>query len=374
LKLEGPQMKRLVTLISDSLERTTFERLVTFELSANAEDIVGDGATKIDAVFKVVQWSLKRDRLSLLLEGVMRENPTVTTEVRTIIAEATRTEAVGPVGPCAATAWLPKRPAVAAPGAAPPDPLAPYFPQDQPFVNRKELADKLQLLWAGGNSGVLVVRGERYSGRTHSWWRIVEASAANGVATCLINISRNPGAWTVRDLILRVDSHLRIDQQTLKDSLAQSSTQAGALVSALIAHFRVRSYAGETRCCLVLDGFDRTGVDRALIELVEDLIIEVLAGNLPGLSLIILGYGDHTEQTITQRVLNEKIDWLDGTHLQDWLRGVVAAAGKVAGPADIATTSQNILSGLAPPFNAASMTELNSRVKKQAIELLRRLP
>jgi hypothetical protein len=169
------------------------------------------------------------------------------------------------------------------------------------------------------------------------------------------------------------DWFLKLDRRSLKDSLAQGSTQAGALIGVLITHFD-RHEAGDQRCCLVVDGLDRPGVDSAIVELMEELIAEVLAANTRGLSLILLGYGEHSPQAFGHLILTEKIQWITAGDIETWLESVVQAAGKAAEDAEITATSRNILNGLAPPFDADSMHELRCRVKRHTVDLLRRLP
>ena len=357
MRLTGAQMQDLVTLINGGIERPTLARVVRFRLDVDINDIVEDGSTKLDAVFQVIDWCARRQLAEELIDGIVNENGGLRPALLKIIEDARRADVVALVPAAAVT-------------ATPSDPLAPYFPLDEPFVDRQKLTDRLDELWLGGRSGVLVVRGDRYSGRSHSWWRIVDAASSTRVTACRIDVSRDPGTWKVGKLVERVASELQIDRQGLKDGLAQGSTQSGALVNALIAHFR--HWQGE-RWCLVLDGLDRPGVEPAIIELVEDLIAEVLSRSIPPLSVILLGYGEHSQQTFRARILTEQIQWLQRSDLCTWLDAVARAVGNVAQQSDLDGTAAAVFNGIAPPFDAETMDQVRDRVKIHTRDLLRRL-
>lgn len=355
MRLDGAQTETLVRLVSEGLEIEVIRRLVRFRLDADPDNVIPAGAKKEQAVFEVVEYAVRKQRVKSLVEGFIVMNPALEVELRSIIAAAERAD-------------------VATPEAASPaaDPLAPYFPQAQPFVDRADFTSQLTELWSPGPSRVLVVRGERFTGRSHSWWRIHDFAITAKVTASRIDVSSNPGSWTISTMIDQIAGYLGLDRTLLKDSLAQGSTQSGALLTALTVRFPVARPVAD-RHCLVFDGLDRTGVDKLIIELVEAIIGKVLDRTLPGLSLILLGYGEHGEQPFDYLILNEKICWLTPALVDEWLQQVVQAAGKAAKDADIELTRQKILENLVPPFNRAKMDELRSRAKKETVELVRRL-
>lgn len=356
MRLDGALTETLVRLVSEGLEIEVIRRLVRFRLDADPDNVIPAGAKKEQAVFEVVEYAVRKQRVKRLLEGFIRENTALEAELRSIIAAAERADVATPEAEVSPTA----------------DPLAPYFPQAQPFVDRADFTRQLTELWSPGPSRVLVVRGERFTGRSHSWWRIHDFAITAKVTASRIDVSSNPGSWTISTMIDQIAGYLGLDRTLLKDSLAQGSTQSGALVTALTVRFPVARPVAE-RHCLVFDGLDRTGVDKLIIELVEAIIGRVLDRTLPGLSVILLGYGEHGEQPFGYLILNEKICWLTPALVEEWLKQVVQAAGRAAKDADIESTRQKILENLVPPFNRAKMDELRSRAKKETVELVRRL-
>ena len=356
MSLSGEQTKILVTVVSGGLDIGTIRRLVRYALDVDPEEVVRSNLNKKDAVFDVVEYAVKKRRIKRFVESCIQENGTLEEQLREILAAAERAE----VG-------------VAQPAAAIPDPLAPYFPQTQPFVDRAELTRHLNDIWVNAKEGVVVVRGDRSTGRSHSWWRIRDLATSAGVTSYRIDVSAAPGSWTVNTMIDRIAGYLNLDRTLLKDSFAQGSTQAGALGTALVARFPLGGAVAD-RHCLVFDGLDRTGVDSLIIELVEAVIGEVLGGNLPGLSVVVLGYGQHGEQPFEYLIRQENLGWLSQNDIEEWLKAVAKAVGKAVQDAEIAATRQKILDGLAPPFTGVTMGELRSRVKKETVELLRRLP
>jgi len=356
VNLSGRQMEELVGVINGVVERATLMRLVRYRLEVSFEDIVKAEQTKIEDVFQVIDWSIRRKKAEPLIEGLAKEYPNIAQKLHEIVDEAQRVEGVSP--------------GAAAPA---PDPLAPYFPRDVPFVDREDLTRLLDTLWTSDRPEVLVVFGDRYSGRSHSWLRIIDAAVARGVFLRKVDVSRDPGSWTIATFVDRVATLMRVDRQGLKDSLGQGSTQSVALVNALIR--QAGAVAGGERWCLVFDGLDRPGVDPAILECVETLIDEVLGWNIPFLSIIVLGYSDRPGlKRISHLVLTERIRWLQEGDLLKWLDRVVRALGKVAGEADLAGVATTILAGHQPPFDAETMDLLRERVKSETVALLGRLP
>jgi hypothetical protein len=353
--LSGEQIEELVTLVSEKLLIAELRRLVKFRLGVGDEKVIPPNATNEEAVFAMYVYAERFQLIKGLVEGFIKRNVTLEAPLRAIIAAAERADV-----------------ASAAAVAGAPDPLAPYFPQEQPFVDRADLTRHLADLWSPGPSRVLVVRGDRFTGRSHSWLRIHDSAKTAKVTASRIDVSSNPGTWTVITMIGQIASYLGLDRTLLKDSLAQGSTQSGALLTALTVRFPVAKPTADQHC-LVFDGLDRTGVDKLIIELVEAIIGKVLDRTLPGLSLILLGYGEHGEQPFGYLILKESICWLTPKLVEEWLKQVVQAAGKAAQDADIESTRQRILDNLVPPFNRETMEELRSRAKKETVELVRRL-
>jgi hypothetical protein len=340
-------------LINDSLSREEMARVVRYALDVSYDEMVGGATDKVQATFKIIEYAERKQTLRKLIEEVIDQNSANENQLRQLLGKLEDSQGLSSRN-----------------GAiSPPDPLARYFPKGQPFLDRTGLIAGLQNLWEGNQSGVLVVRGERYSGRSHSWWRILDAAGTAGIIIERLDLSCNPGACTVAEIVDRIARFLQVDREFLKDPLAQGSAQASALIAAMIDQFR-RGVAPYERACIVFDGLDRPGVEGSIIELMEQMIGTVLQGSLAGLSLIILGYGPHSEQPFAHLIQTEDINPIGRQHVQAWLCDALTAAGKAIVQPEITAAIDAILDGFSAPYDRKKMSALRERAKEQFRALL----
>ena len=77
LKLRGEQMEALVSALSQRFTLAELRRLTRFKLGTDYDDIVSEGAKKIDAVFEIVDFADRRSHVNQLLQGARGLNPTL---------------------------------------------------------------------------------------------------------------------------------------------------------------------------------------------------------------------------------------------------------------------------------------------------------
>jgi hypothetical protein len=83
VKLTGEQMEALVTALSEKLSLDELRRLTKFKLGQNYANLVSDGAKQIDAVFEIVDWADRHEKVPKLVEGARGLNPSLP-ELQTI--------------------------------------------------------------------------------------------------------------------------------------------------------------------------------------------------------------------------------------------------------------------------------------------------
>ena len=181
MKLTGAQIKRLCDEINDRFQIDELRRVVRFRLDVALDD-VASGGPAFERIFELVDWTMRQQRLSDLFDGLADENPAI----GPVLEELRRA--------AAATAPM----TTGGDGQHADDPAAWLLIYGEPFVNRRVLAEHLEQLWSPQEYNVLLVQGDRHSGRSHSWWLIKRMAADRKVSALYLDLAANPAAWTVR--------------------------------------------------------------------------------------------------------------------------------------------------------------------------------
>jgi len=344
MKLSGEQISQIVRIAEEVLSLGDLERLTRFNLSRKLEHIsIGNDLPA--HIFAVVTWAEDRDKIEDFISYFEKEFPPEGRRLREIVARR---------NPQPVTAN---------------DPLAWYFPSREPVVDRHTLDQKLQVLWQAGGAGVLVVAGPRETGRSHSWWRIHAAANQEGICARHIDISKEPGEWTVSMLVERIARWLDVPLDDLADFAAQDSRLSSSFLGALDRRLAEQPHR---RLCLVLDGFDRSGVGKELCDFVERLAGEVVSRNLGNLSLIMLGYGSLSGLTFSSNILEEAVAPLCRQDVRDFFADMTKAVGVKVTNDEVEAAADAVMSGFSGQLSRPQMIELNRRVKEQSQKLLKR--
>jgi hypothetical protein len=102
--LNGPQFKQLVEAILDGFDRSSLQQLLLYDLSAQLNHIVGDGAFR-QVVFEVVRWAEAQGLTPNLLTALANARPgnravqAAVTDLRTALGLSASTAAPAPPAP-----------------------------------------------------------------------------------------------------------------------------------------------------------------------------------------------------------------------------------------------------------------------------------
>ena len=149
---------------------------------------------------------------------------------------------------------------------------------------------------------VAFIAGERYSGRSHSWWLIQHVAHTVGFVPLHLDIAReNPAIeYNAARLIADIADQLGIADfdATIRDT-AQRSTSPRILTNRLIG----RLPSDHRRRWLFIDGLDRPNVESDAVELAERLAEAAANARLLPLQLIIAGYaGSLLDDSALERI------------------------------------------------------------------------
>jgi effector-associated domain 1 (EAD1)-containing protein len=353
VKLTGAQIKRLCDEINERFQIDELRRVVRFRLDVALDDVASAGPA-FDRIFELVDWAMRQERLSALFDGLVDENPAI----GPVLEELRRA--------AAATAPM----TTGGDGQHADDPAARLLIYGEPFVNRRVLAELLEQLWSPQEYNVLLVHGDRHSGRSHSWWLIKRMAADRKVSALYLDLAANPAAWTVDEVINRVVPWARLPRELLSDSLSQATRKSTSFLAALARHSEDTG-GGSPRRCLVVDGIDRVGVAEAVLELMDELIGEVLSLNIASFSVVMLGYNRVLTHPFATRALTEPLTQIGRGEVEAYLGEVAGAWGKRLDAEGVGNILDTIFRGLGPRLDLAGMKELNRRVRRFGIDVLR---
>jgi hypothetical protein len=238
------------------------------------------------------------------------------------------------------------------------DPYRALFALERPFVDRDLFRDKLRDLFGSDANRVLVTRGPRYCGRSHSRWLIQHVAQANGAQVVFVDLLEDD----VPDIITQLINEMALPPQEFRDRIAQASTLGKGFISALRGHtLRTNEVAHEW--CLVFDHVDREEVSEAAREFIHLLITNAANSNLPNIRVIVLGHKASLPPEIAFYVLEEEILPLQPTDVARFLTEVAAKTGKPVSTRHVSEMREKIFDELRVPLDRAGMLEMARRLR-----------
>jgi hypothetical protein len=246
---------------------------------------------------------------------------------------------------------------------AAPDAYAALLVFDEVFVDRHLFRAKLRDLFKSEVNRVLVARGPRFCGRTHSKWLIQHVADSEGIKVVVVDLLEVDVSDAIADLI----NEMSLDPKEFADRMAQASTKTKGFASALRGYSKADK-SGD-RWCLVFDHFDREQVPKASRELVELLVRDAALQSLPNISVIVLGHSGSFDAQFAHRILDEDILPLQPTDVERYLSDVAADRGRVIAPADLAKCREKVFANLNLPLDFAGMQEMSKRLRSEVAAL-----
>jgi hypothetical protein len=246
---------------------------------------------------------------------------------------------------------------------APPDAYAALLVFDEVFVDRHLFRAKLRDLFNSPVNRVLVARGPRFCGRTHSKWLIQHVADSEGIKVVVVDLLD----VDVADAIAQLINEMSLDPKEFADRMAQASTKAKGFASALRGYAKANK-TGD-RWCLVFDHFDREEVPKASREFVELLVKDAALQTLPNISVIVLGHSGSVDGQFAHKVLDEDILPLQPTDVERYLADVAADRGKVITPAELLNHRNKVFADLKLPLDFTGMQEMSKRLRREVATL-----
>jgi hypothetical protein len=250
------------------------------------------------------------------------------------------------------------------------DPYTALLVFDEPFVNRQVFRERLCELFTNPWSRVLITRGPRACGKTHSRWLIRHVAETIGAEVVVVDFDLldNPDN-EVRDIVDQLINDMYLPPNEFRDRIAQASTISKGFASALRGHSRTAFKQSGQQWCLVFDHFDRDVVPQSAREFVRLLVSDAATLQLQNVWVIVLGYKELLTPSIARRVLDEEIFPMQPPDVERFLDQMATSAGKPIQPGGNAARRDEIFNGLVVPLNHDGMWEMARRLHKHIIKL-----
>jgi hypothetical protein len=235
---------------------------------------------------------------------------------------------------------------------------------DEPFVNRQLLRGKLNDLFHQPNRRVLVVRGPRAAGKSHSRWLIEHVSRSEGVETVYLQLKDN----TLEDIVSQLINELNLPPKEFRDRLAQFATVTKGFVSALRGSSRAMP-PGQ-RWCLIFDSHDYDSVPKESRDFVDALMGDVANVQMPPIWMVVLGHRPSQTVQPSARVIADEVVPMTSPEVERFLSDLAGRWGRTFGEGTtVADVARELFQGLVPPLDHDGMRTLHDRLCTKVADL-----
>ena len=228
----------------------------------------------------------------------------------------------------------------------------------EPIVDRHLLRKHLQVLFTG-NKRLLVVRGEKTPGKSHSRWLIQHVAQSQGFELVYCDLVGN----SVDEIVGQIINDMSLPPQDFRDRLAQFSTVAKGFISALRGYSRKQPLQHQ-QWCLVFDGYDREQVAESIRELVGPLVQDIANFGMPPISVILLGYRGTALSKVMARALEEEIQPLTEADVEKFFDDL-RKCDQFCPQRSSAKMRKSVFDGLSLPLNSDGMYQIASRIRAE---------
>ncbi|MEV6211509.1 hypothetical protein [Kitasatospora sp. NPDC051914] len=231
------------------------------------------------------------------------------------------------------------------------------------FLDRTLLRTHLKDLVSDSRSRVLLVTGPRSCGKSYTWYLVTHvAQHLQTFKPVLVDLSEwADQVCTPHDLMSSIASQLKLPEPAV-DQYAQGAAQARRLRDWLVGQLYDQSV--HSKYLLVVDSLDHVPLQADTAALVDHLAGAAIRERLPGLRVILLGYG-HPELDALDSVLTEPVGTIDRRVLCDFFTRLAAGLDVDIAPPVVENIVDRMLDML-PADRAAAIRRLPDTVRDTA--------
>lgn len=244
-----------------------------------------------------------------------------------------------------------------------PNPYTALIVSNQPFVDRTSFRGALARLF-GENLRVLIMNGNRYSGRTYSRLLVQHVAENIGIIPLYIDLMNGLQSKEVQDIVLQCSNYMSLPPSNFRDPAAQQSTQTKGFIYFLIGWFRSLE-GSQQRWCFIFDHYDRDEVLPACREFV-DLLIEELINNsgIINVRTVLLGNKPVIPRTIASYILNDRLEPFLPSDVEQYLGDIAQRNGRSVSAQDLLAQREKVFEGLTQPLDLDGLYTVTDRLAK----------
>ncbi|MGW3630994.1 effector-associated domain EAD1-containing protein [Streptomyces sp. NPDC005122] len=191
------------------------------------------------------------------------------------------------------------------------------------FVNRRELRRILREMLSAQGSRVLIVNGDRNTGKTWTWHLLCHVLNNHCIRPYKIDLSTYAQPAKVSDIVAELSDQLNWHLGDC-DPFASEDAQVRRLVNVLKRHMR----AQQRDCWLVFDGLVDTALTAPALRLVESIAEAVAEGEAGDrLTVVLIAYDGQLQPAIDPYVWRECLGPISVEDLREFFGTIAASVG-----------------------------------------------
>ncbi|MEU6672063.1 effector-associated domain EAD1-containing protein [Streptomyces sp. NPDC046727] len=191
------------------------------------------------------------------------------------------------------------------------------------FINRRELRGTLREMLDAREGRVLIVDGDRRSGKTWTWYLLCHVLRGRGITPYKIDLSAYAQPVEVSDIVAELEDQLGWE-------LGQDDPFASedARVRRVVNRAKQRMRAARQDLWLVFDGLVRTALTPQALRLVESLA-EAVAGGETGdrLSIVLIAYAGQLRPSVDPYVWRTHLGPIHVPDLHEFFCAIAESVG-----------------------------------------------
>lgn len=240
----------------------------------------------------------------------------------------------------------------------------------RPFIDRQLLRPALKNLFDTQNNfyRILIVKGSRYTGRSHSHLLIQHLSQTRGFLVKKIDLLDSQlRPLKIEDLILKFANLMEMTTgaSILRDNLALASTRSIGLADYIVSWLASNNGGALRHWCFVFDNYDKDEVLPECREFVDNLMNEIVGNNINNAWLVILGRDPDTFPifpNLKASTLIEEIDPLTPEDIKKYIADFALSKNQLLLDQNLVLLHDAIIDGLKFPLNKEHLGELEARL------------
>lgn len=352
MRLTGPEFAELAAALRDAFDTASFDRLLV-SIDQNREDYIATTASFPDIIRCVVQGAEAANWTTKLIEGALKKSANNPSLLRFLADHPER----NPANSTRRNLHVCDTPFVNARKA---------------FLARQQLRAHLKVMGNNGHSRVVVINGDRFSGKTYSRELITYVAEQKGRERA-VYVDLDKGIYDADALAESIGRQMGLQLGTRPVSKGE---QDARWVPELVAWIAAAASDGRYTWWIILDGFRVQALPQPTIDMINNLA-ETVEVNAPQLRVALINY-DKLAPNVDYYVCKEFIEPVQKEDVRVFLAQACLHLGVTRQPEEISSAADEVWRQVedqirADPKRAAQRLWLLNVASKNAADRLAKI-